>query len=154
MRHSASEANHRAESGSALILLPLIALVVVILMTIAINAASLYLAQHQLTEVAETCAIQGTRALNPVSYYSNDGLAFAPSTAELDVNRCVADVDTQSTHIVVSFPTALSLTVTLTQQQQTPLLTLLSVDHGSISASATAVALSSLPTGTATIGGY
>ncbi|MGC9154900.1 MAG: pilus assembly protein TadG-related protein [Ferrimicrobium sp.] len=146
MLPSHREANRRAaDSGSALILVPLIALVVVILMTIAINTAALYLAQHQLTEVAEACAIQGTRALDPVSYYSEGVLALAPSAARGDVMACVAHESTRLTHVTVSFPTSLSLTVTLTQRQRTPLLNLLSIDHDSLSASATAVALASPP---------
>jgi len=138
------ETNRRAaDSGSALILVPLIALVVVILMTLAINATALYLAQHQLTEVAEACAIQGTRALDPVSYYSEGVLALAPSAAQGDVMACVAHESTRLTHVAVSFPTPLSITITLTQQQQTPLLNLVGIDHDSLSASATAIALAS-----------
>lgn len=132
-----------AESGSALILLPLIALVVVILITLAINAASLYLAQHQLTQVAEACAIQGTRALDPSSYYSRGVLTLAPSTARQDVTRCVYKETSTNTSILVSYPAPLSLTVRLTQPQRTPLLTIMHLDQGMITASATASAVPS-----------
>ncbi len=133
------------DSGSALILLPLIALVVVMLITLAINAASLYLAQNQLTQVAEACAIQGTRALDPSSYYSRGVLTLSPSTAQQDVTRCVYQETSTNTSILVSYPAALSLTVRLTQPQRTPLLSIIHLDQGTITASATASAVPSTP---------
>jgi hypothetical protein len=136
-------ARTNTESGSALILLPLISLVVVILITLAINAASLYLAQHQLTQVAEACAIQGTRALDPSSYYSRGVLTLAPSTARQDVTRCVYKETSTNTNILVSYPAPLSLTVRLTQPQRAPLLTIIHFDQGIITASATASAVPS-----------
>jgi hypothetical protein len=133
------------ESGSALILLPLIAMVVVILTTLAINAASLYLAQHQLTQVAEACAIQGTRALDPSSYYSRGVLTLSPSTARQDVTSCVYNETSTNTSILVSYPAPLSLTVRLTQPQRAPLLAIMHIDQGIITASATASAVPSTP---------
>jgi len=130
--------NPGEELGSALMLLPAITLIVVILTAIVINTAALYLEQHQLTEVAEACALRGTRALDPTSYYSQGRLALDPYLATTDINRCVSQATTTSTEITVSFPSALSLTVALSQPQQVPLMTLLNIDRGTVAAKATA----------------
>ncbi|WP_298387184.1 pilus assembly protein TadG-related protein [Ferrimicrobium sp.] len=131
--------------GSALILVPVLTLVVVLLITLAINAAALYFDQHQLTQIAEACALQGTRALSPNAYYLHGQLMLSPSLARDDVDSCIAQTTHISTQVNVSFPTPLSLNVTLTQAQKLPLLTILNVDNGTIIASATALATPSGP---------
>lgn len=133
----------RTESGSALVLLPLIAMIVVILITLAINAAALYLEQHQLSQVAEACAIEGTRALDPSAYYVQGALTLAPSTVRQDVTKCVGQATSAATNIAISYPSPLSLRIKLTQQQHAPLLTMVNLGQAIITASATASAVPS-----------
>ena len=87
----------RAETGSALILVPAAVLVLVVLAAIAVDTAAVFLGQRQLAEAAATAATDAAGAISEPTFYRTGTITLDPSEAQ---RLAVASTAAEDLHAV------------------------------------------------------
>ena len=86
------------EAGSALMLVPAAVLVLLVLVAIVLNSATVYLGQRELSRMAATAATDATAAVDQRAFYLTGAVSIEPSLAEAIAGRSLVG---QSSEAVV-----------------------------------------------------
>ncbi|WP_041661741.1 pilus assembly protein TadG-related protein [Acidimicrobium ferrooxidans] len=135
----------RAEAGSALVLIPILALATSIMLLVIGAIGALGVRHAQLRNLAASCALYASRAVSTTAWEATGQLAIDPTTARLDAASCLGASGVALSGWSLTVTPPMTVTVALEERLAIPVVSWLTGSPALVQATASATQSSSGP---------